>query len=187
MPTLKPKVRKTRKRHAKSQKSMIKCRTASSKLVSGNIEGTIWDVEEFCRKSQKNKLIVLDFDGTLVNRYYKGNFGKIRPRPYLQEFLRRINKEYSIIGYSAADPERAAYILLRFLGPIVKFVIPNTKMKNGIKDVSELSSRFSNIVFVDDKRDFIPKEDHIKPVEIKTWNGRSKDRELRRIAEILKV
>lgn len=120
---------KTRKKHFKTQKSLIKCRTLSAKLFKNEISNTIWDVDKFCARSKKKKVAVVDFDGTLVSRYYRGNLSKIRPRPYLQEFLRRLTKKFAIIGYSAAEPERAAFILLRFLSPMVNFIMPRTWRK----------------------------------------------------------
>jgi hypothetical protein len=112
---------------------------------------------------------------------------KIRPRQYLQEFLRRVSKKFSLFGYSAADPDRATFILLRFLTPMIRYVIPKTNIKNGIKEISELMERYKKVVIVDDNPKFIPKDKKVTPMVIKTWGGRSKDDELRRIANELKV
>jgi hypothetical protein len=155
----------------------------TAKLLSHDVSGSIWDVSEFLRTCNKRTLIVMDFDGTIVSKYQHEIVQEIQPRPYLQKFLRDLCKDHMMIGFSAACPERSSFILFRFLWPLVKFVIPNSRIVEGKKKVDDLEEKFEKVIIIKDNIRYVESSDKTSVIEVGTWKGWKNDETLKRCIE----
>lgn len=152
------------------------------------------------------KVLVLDLDETLISwiedddiqhdfriRVMGCNY-RIRTRPYLQEFLQAVSKNYELVVWSASHPEYANGIVAQLSGyggyslpPGIK-VIDGTSLTMGSKRYRTLMEYFPgcNVYVVDDDKINYVDAPSEKKVLCKPWHGRDDtDDELIKVSVIL--
>ena len=155
---------------------------ASEKSSSVNSEGM----------ERKEFILVLDLDETLVHYKEDHQEGKVYFRPFVDVFLKEMNKFYNIMIFTAALQEYAD-VIIDHLDPEKKiiqkrFYRKDTMFLDGdysVKDLTKISQDLSKIILIDNLPDNFKKQSE-NGIFIKSWYNDENDRALLELVTILK-
>lgn len=158
------------------------------------------------KRNPNKKLLILDIDETLVfvdNKYFFKPYEKLEPefkvlsyfgvkRPFLDQFLRDINKKYDLALWTSGKKEYAEEINELIFKPLkikLKFVFSNEDLFQGQKDLAIVTDHFpeyskKDIIAIDDNKEYFLNDlDNL--ILIKKFHGNPNDMELIRIFKLL--
>ena len=159
------------------------------------------------KKNPNKKLLILDIDETLVfvdNKYFFKPYEKLEPdfeilpsyfgvkRPFLDQFLRDINKKYDLALWTSGSKEYAEEINELIFKPLkikLKFIFSNEDLFKSQKNLDIVIDYFpeyskKDIIAVDDNKEYFI-NDLTNLITIKKFHGNSNDQELIRIFKLL--
>lgn len=153
------------------------------------------------KRNPENKLIILDIDETIVfveDKNYIQNNKKLTPdfelyngkyfgirRPFLNQFLRDINKKYDLAVWTAGSKDYAFAIWKIIFEPLkirLKFMWDRENMINGYKDldsVRRIFPKYDSIIAIDDNEDYYKNSEDL--ILVKRFVGNENDTELMRV------
>lgn len=125
-------------------------------IIEKNSEKSSSVTSEKFDSKEKEFILVLDLDETLVHYKEENDEGKIYFRPYLDLFLKEMDKHYEIMIFTAALKEYAD-VIIDHLDPekkIIKerFYRKDTMFVNNeysVKDLTKISTDLSKIIIID--------------------------------------
>ncbi len=141
---------------------------------------------------KKDFILVLDLDETLVHYQEENLEGKVFFRPYLDTFLKEMNKNFTIMIFTAALKDYADMII-DHLDPEKKIIQKRfyrrdtmfTDKDYSIKDLTKISKDLAKIIIIDNMPDNFKKQ-HENGIFIKSWYNDETDRALLNLIPILK-
>lgn len=153
------------------------------------------------KRNPERKLIVLDIDETIVfveDKYYFQDNKKLIPdfelyngkyfgikRPYLNQFLRDLNKKYDLAVWTAGSKDYAFAIWKIVFEPLkirLKFMWDKENMTDGYKDlenVRKVFPKYDSIIAVDDQSGYYKNSGDL--ILVKRFVGNENDTELMRV------